>query len=135
MSPTSLANYPRSVAHGIVAGKITDQGQYRTGDNYSNFACAFPNGRTRVEDQVNTSHCANGGDPLCRQVFVEPKEDRGWDTETWKSKFLEAIVWDAKNGDDLSAKEPHEIRGLPFFGAEPTRRQLFKEAFETRLLK
>lgn len=75
------------------------------------------------------------GAPLCRQIFIEPKGDRGWDTETWKSKFLEAIVWDADNGGDLSAPEPHEIRGLPFFGAEPTRRQSFKDAFETQLLK
>lgn len=74
-----------------------------------------------------------GGDPLCRQVFIEPKGDRGWDTEAWKSKFLEAIVWDAKNGGDLTATEPHEIRGLPFFGAEPTRRKAFKDAFEVQL--
>lgn len=75
------------------------------------------------------------GAPLCRQVFIEPKGDRGWDTEAWKSKFLEAIFWDADNGGDLSAPEPHEVRGLPFFGAEPTRRQTFKDAFEKRLLE
>ncbi|NDU99877.1 DEAD/DEAH box helicase family protein [Pseudoroseicyclus tamaricis] len=74
-----------------------------------------------------------GSAPLCRQVFIEPKGDRGWDSEAWKSKFLEAIGWDADNGGDLAAPEPHEIRGLPFFGAEPTRRKAFKDAFEVQL--
>ncbi|MGK7653821.1 DEAD/DEAH box helicase family protein [Roseovarius sp. B08] len=74
-----------------------------------------------------------GGAPLCRQVFIEPKGDRGWDSEAWKSRFLEAIAWDAENGGDLAAQEPHEIRGLPFFGAEPTRRKAFKDAFVLHL--
>jgi type III restriction enzyme len=74
-----------------------------------------------------------GGTPLCRQVFIEPKGDRGWDVERWKSDFLKAIIWDSENGDDLAAPEPHEIRGLPFFGAEPVRRKDFRGAFEGHL--
>tara|TARA_R100000935_G_scaffold58823_1_gene98288 strand:- start:4094 stop:6688 length:2595 start_codon:yes stop_codon:yes gene_type:complete len=70
---------------------------------------------------------------LCRQVFIEPKGKHLENDEAWKATFLTSIAYDVDNAGTL-APEPHEVRGLPFFNAEPSRRQSFQDAFE-RLLQ
>jgi type III restriction enzyme len=69
---------------------------------------------------------------LCRQVFIEPKGKHLENDEVWKSTFLTSIAYDVENAGTL-APEAHEIRGLPFFNAEPGRRQGFQDAFESML--
>ena len=65
---------------------------------------------------------------LCRQVFIEPKSKHLENDEAWKSAFLTSIAFDADDAGTL-APEPQEVRGLPFFNAEPSRRQRFQDAF------
>jgi hypothetical protein len=94
--------------------------------------CAGSAGRTE-RDLVDGLH---GGSPrgtgddaaLCRQVFIEPKGKHLENDEAWKSNFLVSIAHDANDAGTL-APEPHQIRGLPFFNAEPSRRQNFQDAF------
>ena len=73
-----------------------------------------------------------GDEALCRHVFIEPKGDHLWKDEQWKSSFLAAICFDAPNGGTL-APEPQEVRGLPFFGADATKRKGFRASFEKQV--